>query len=349
MPDEKTAITEVVTGLGATGVGSIDEALAARPKALTGIDDPTWERIIRARSEGRHEPLFAAAWDNGRAFFEAREGLRRRRPLIVEWKGPHKPPGYDSLPADLRIDHVFLISCKYGSDISANCSPSNLFDRLLADRSRGGEPWYDAVAPGPYAAFYAELRRVVPDLPSDVASLSPHDLVRVREVCSRQWPAALDEPWRSFSYDVAVASAARWKARLDTTAKRELMLWRLLRLETSPYFVLGMSKVGVPIRYRVATPWDWRQSFALKSFSVDPAVAGQPLVLWQAVVRERSSNVDRTVGGNVEVRWSHGRFSAVEAKLHLMTSPHEVPGYFPLAAGRRSRGEPPPRLPGFSA
>ena len=348
MPDEKTAITEVVTGLGATGAGSIEDALAARPRGLIGVDEPTWDLIVRARDESRHDQLFQAAWDNGRTFFEARDGLRRRRPLVIEWKGPHRPPGYDSLPADLRIDHVFLISCKYGSDISANCSPSNLFERLLSDRSHGGEPWYDVVAPGPYAAFYAELRNVVPDLPGDVASLSPQDLATIRAVCSRQWPAALLEPWRAFSYEVALASAARWEARLDTTTKRELMLWRLLRLETSPYFVLGMSKLGAPIRYRVATPWDWRQSYSLKSFSVHAAVAGQPLVLWEAVVQERSTTVERTLAGYVEVRWSHGRFSAVEAKLHLTTPPHDVPGHFPLVVGRRPRGEPPLQLPGFS-
>jgi hypothetical protein len=348
LPDEKTAITEVVTGLGTTGVSSIDDALVAPPRAVVGVDASTWEQIRRARLDNRHERLFAAAWENGRRFFEAGDGLRRRRPRLVEWKGPHKPPGYESLPADLRIDHVFLVSCKYGSDISANCSPSNLFDRLLADRSHGAEPWYGTVAPDAYAAFYAAVRGVVADLPADAASLEAPDIARIRHACIRQWPPELVEPWRCFSYDVAAASAARWDARLDTTAKRELMLWRLLRLETSPYFVLGMSKVGTPLRYRVATPWDWRQVFRLTSFAIAPVAAGQPLVKWEALVHDRSADVERTVSGQIEVRWSHGRFSAVEAKLHLTTEPHDVPGYFSLAAGGRPRREAPLRLPGFS-
>jgi hypothetical protein len=346
--DEKTTVTELVTGLGASGVESLEQALATPPRCLLGVGAQAWDQLRRAREGERHGALFTAAWDNGRAFYEARDGLRRRRPITIEWKGPHKPPGYDSLPADLRIDHVFLVSCKYGSDISANCSPSNLFDRLLSDRSHGAEPWYGTVAPEAYAAFYAAVRGVVAELPGDPASLEVHDIARIRQACIRQWPPELVEPWRSFSYDVAAASADRWDARLDTRAKRELMLWRLLRLETSPYFVLGMSKVGTPLRYRVATPWDWRQAFRLMSFSIAPVAAGQPLVKWEALVHDRLADVERTVSGQIEVRWSHGRFSAVEAKLHLTTAPHDVPGYFPLASGPRRRREPPLRLPGFS-
>lgn len=108
------------------------------------------------------------------------------------------------------------------------------------------------------------------------------------------------------------------------------MLWRLLRLETSPYFVLGSTKSGDAVRYRVATPWDWRQAFRLRSFAVRPVVAGQPLVAWRADVDDLAAGTRRAVGGEVEVRWSHGRFSAVEAKLHLTTPPSDVPGYFPI-------------------
>jgi len=33
--------------------------------------------------------------------------------VTPEWKGPHQNPGYDWIPADLRIDHVYPISCKF--------------------------------------------------------------------------------------------------------------------------------------------------------------------------------------------------------------------------------------------
>ena len=331
MPDEKTTVTEVVTGLGMTGASTLDAALGARPTSAAGIDPASWRQLTAARLEGRHPELFGTAWRNGRAFLEALDGLRGREPISVEWKGPHKPPGYDSLPADLRVDHVFLVSCKYGSDISGNSSPSNVFDRLLADRSRGAEPWYATVAPAAYTRFYAEVRRAIdPGLPAVVDDLGAEDVAAIRGACNRRWPDELVEPWREFSAEVATATAGRWRANLPTKAARELMLWRLLRLETSPYFVLGTTKRGAAIRYRVATPWDWRQAFRLRRFTVDAVVAGQPVVAWHAEVDDVAAGTARLVEGEIEIRWSHGRFSAVEAKLHLKTPPADVPGYFPI-------------------
>jgi hypothetical protein len=241
------------------------------------------------------------------------------------------------------------VSCKYGSDISANCSPSNVFDRLLAERTRGGDPWFSMVASGAYATFYNEVRGFIGGrLPLDVRALGAVDIAEIRRVCERRWPVPLIEPWRHLSHEIATATASRWLENLPTLASRELMLWRLLRLETAPYFVLGTTKSGEPIRYRVATPWDWRQAFTLRAFDVEPKASGQPMVSWRALVHDRVSVLDREVAGDIEVRWSHGRFSAVEAKLHLVTPPQEVPGYFPLASGKPPRGGGPLRLPGFS-
>jgi len=93
--------------------------------------------------------------------------------------------------------------------------------------------------------------------------------------------------------------------------------------------VLGAGRDDV-IRLRIDTPWDWRQRFELRGLDIDPDDAGQPQVRWQATVRDRVVGEDRVVDGHVEIRWSHGRFSAVEAKLHLKTPAHDVPGYFPL-------------------
>jgi hypothetical protein len=329
--DERTAITEIVTGLGMTGAPSLDLALAWPPPSMSGVGEAAWDVVRRARSEGRHGALFESAWANGESFARSPEALRYRQPLTVQWKGPHKPPGYDSLPADLRVDHVYLVSCKYGSTISANCSPSNVFDRLLADRRAGSDDWYETIAPDAYQAFYVEVRREVgADLPSSVGELRAPHVEQIRERCARRWPGDLDASWRAFSYEVAAGTAARWRAGLATTRTREQMLWRLLRLESSPYFVLGSTKSGDPLRYRVATPWDWRQAFELRSFDISAAVVGQPLVRWVARVVDRALGSERTVEGEIEVRWSHGRFSAVEAKLHLTTLPHEIAGYVPL-------------------
>ena len=108
------------------------------------------------------------------------------------------------------------------------------------------------------------------------------------------------------------------------------MLWRLLRIGSAPYFVLGASPSGF-LRLRIATPWDWRRHFELRAFEVEPRAGGQPMVAWQAVVRDRARRQRaRPSRGHVEVRWSHGRFAGrPEAKVYLDTPHAEVPGYFP--------------------
>ena len=58
---------------------------------------------------------------------------------MIEWKGAHRAPGDEVVPADLRVDHVYLVSCKYLSRIVVNASPHHLFDRLLAGVMRVAE------------------------------------------------------------------------------------------------------------------------------------------------------------------------------------------------------------------
>ncbi len=80
-------------------------------------NDRTWQRLVDAHAVGEHLESFASAFDNGAAFLHAADGLRSRRPRVVEWKGPHRPPGDDVIPADIRVGHVYQVSCKYLSKI----------------------------------------------------------------------------------------------------------------------------------------------------------------------------------------------------------------------------------------
>lgn len=335
MPGLRTEITEIVTGLGMVGFSDLATALAARPDQLRNVDADQWQRLEDAFADGGHAYDFEAAWTNGRAFLESPDGLRNRIPLVIEWKGPQRQPGYDTLPVDLRIDHVFLVSCKYQSQILANSSPANLFIRRLADRTSGVDPtsWYVTCSPDELQHFYTNIRRFVglEFLPVNHADLTATQINRIRVACGRAWPPVLVPGWREFSHAVAAASANTWRQNLTTAARREEMLWRLLRLGPAPYFVLGSSPAG-PMRLRIGTPWDWRQSYTLDSFDVDATAAGQPRVDWRAIVVEKVSGVEREVAGHVEVRWAHGRFSSVEAKIYLDTPHANVPGYFPLAS-----------------
>lgn len=329
MPAIRTEVTEIVTGLAMLGFPDLDRALSVRPSWYHHVSDDHFDRLDAARSDGSLEAEFATAWDNGALFLHSPDGLRGRVPDRVEWKGPHRPPGYEQLPADLRVDHVYLISCKYGSNVLHNVSPASLFDRRLSERGGERTDWFPAVAPEAYQELYAACRvELGGSLPGSVVDLEPHHRARLKRELKRTWPGEVADVARGFAWAVASASAERWLASLSTPSRRAEMVWRLLRLEAAPYFVLGADAQGTAIRYRTHTPWDHRDRFHLRSFDVMPDAAGQPVVLWRIEVLDRASGEHRVTEGHVEIRWSHGRFSgAPEAKVYLDTPHHAVAGY----------------------
>lgn len=111
MASIRTEITEIVTGLAMLGHDSVDSVLAGPiPEALANVDEETWERLRTACVGRQYDVDFLSAWNNGRAFLNSVDGLRGRPPLYIEWKGAHRDPGDAAVPADLRIDHVYLVS-----------------------------------------------------------------------------------------------------------------------------------------------------------------------------------------------------------------------------------------------
>ena len=334
MPALRTEVTEITTGLGMLGFRTLDDALRVRPAAITNVTDEHYARLEAARASGVLPRAFEVAWQNGMAFALAGEGLRGRPPWWLEWKGGHRPPGYEQIPADLRVDHVYLVSCKYGSDILTNSSPANLFDRHLSERRDDRADWYLEVAPEAYQRLYSACRAELDgaDLPRSLRELEPRHRTLLKKNLPRRLSGDLAGLYRAFAADVAAASARRWMAGLKTARQREEMLWRLLRLQSAPYFVLGESADGRPLRYRVATPWDFRSRYRLVDFAAAPdRERRQPVVFWNARVTDLAAGGDVDVAGHVEVRWSHGRFAQVpEAKVYLDTRHHAVPGYVPL-------------------
>lgn len=316
------------------GAGSIEQALADRPATMVSVAPETWVLLEEAYTGGGLAAEFNGAWMNGRAFLEATDGLRNRIPGIVEWKASHRVPGDDVVPADLRIDHVFLVSCKYLSKILINASPFHLFERLLAGGHgiRGGD-WYQHVAPLEYERLFVAAKRAAPSvgLRDDLASTPNEDRRALAAYLRGDWPPELRSEVDEFVSKVATTTAELWNGRLASLAACESLLWKLLRMSNATYYVLG-GTVETPLRLRVGTPWDWRVDFRLRDFSVSAQPGGQPRVGWRAVVEDRRSRATLDVVGHVEIRWSHGRFAGnPEAKVYLDTAHDDVPGYYPLA------------------
>jgi hypothetical protein len=332
MPSERTFVTELATGLGMCGLGDVETTLARRPSEMANLTIPEWDRLTALRTTGKYDPDFDASFQNGLAFLEAPDGLNGRRPRIIEWTGGRRAPGDEVVPADLRVDHVYFVSCKYLSKILHNPSPARLVEGLLSQAPVANlDDWYARVAPVEYQALFEAC---MPDfagsgLPARAADLLSAQRQIVRSALRSGWPAAADVAYASLCTAVSKATADAWSSRL-TARNSELVLWRLLRIGATPYFILGASRRG-SIRLRIDTPWDWRESYRLLALTVEPLVGGQPLVGWSAHYMAKSSGRSFTIGGHVEVRWSHGRFGQPpEAKVYL-DSPHEaVPGYHEL-------------------
>lgn len=331
MPTSLTGITEITTALGMLAP-NLDAGTVVKPDRLHNVGEAAWTRLVDSYRAREHLDSFRTAFANGRAFLHADDALRGRYPKRVEWKGPHRPPGDDVIPADIRIDHVYQVSCKYLSKIMLNAGPSRLFDRLLVGEERSSTNWFEAVAPGEYQDFYDEVRRHVgSNLPVCASDLAQPDRAVIKEsLKGRTLPASLRPNWISLSRAVSEASAARWRRRLTSPRTRLRLLWRLLRIADAPYFVLGTAGT-THIRLRVASAWDWVQAYDLCSFDIAPRNAGQPEVGWDALVSDRVHGSKVHVQGHVEIRWSHGRFGgSPEAKVYLDTPHLGVPGFFPL-------------------
>lgn len=335
MPALRTELTEIVTGLGMLGVDSLDEALDSRPTRMLNVTAREFDRLSEARASGEYDALFESAWTNGQAFALSVDGLRHRKPLRVEWKGSHRPPAYEQIPADLRVDYVYLVSCKYRSNILYNASPAHLFEQLLTTRTRQRIDWYSKTAPNEYQMLYQACRDQLGtvDLPQSVENLTRQNRKQLKEKFRGTWPPNITEPYRQLCAAVSEVSTSHWQKALGLRqAAREEMLWRLLRLQSAPYFIIGMASNQSPVRFRVDTPWDFRQRYTFRSFEPEAdANAGQPKVTWRAEITDRLSGEPIQIKGHVEVRWSHGRFSgAPEAKVYLDTPHQETPGYSPL-------------------
>jgi hypothetical protein len=328
-----TEITELATALGMIAV-DLDIAMCTRPVALHNVDDEVWARLACAYHDGEQHPAFAGAFANGRAFLDATDGLRGRAPLRVEWKGPQQPPGDDVIPCDLRIDHVYLVSCKYLSRVLLNAGPQRLFTRLLVGEERSSANWFTACAPAEFQALYrsAVAATSVTLFPDDVGDMTREHQATLRDgLRARDWPASCRAAWAATCRAVADESARRWSDAMATPRERLRVLWRLLRISDTSYFVLG-SERSDSLRLRIDSAWDWQQRYELRRLEVAARPSGQPEVAWHAAVIDRSDGSACDVDGHVEIRWSHGRFNgAPEAKVYLDTPLAHVPGYHALA------------------
>ena len=339
-PNPRTLVTELGTGLGITGIyGNIGDALDnGPPPTLLNVRDTEWRNLIDASEEDQWKQLIAQAFSNGRYFLQAEDGLGGILPRRVEWQGPKKTVGDESVPADLRVNRVYLVSCKYDSKISHNASPHRVFELLLSTGHKRQGNWFLTVAPDEFQSLYAAVKDEIDpngcELPDQVQDLNPAQKKRIKsELNGGCWPGSTGKCYVAFSNVVSQQSAERWKQKFkgqdrERIHKRKtLMVHRLIRLCPCPYFILGL-KGKQPLRLRVDSPWDWNQRYKLLDFYISSSDAEQPKVDWGFAYEDKCLSDQGEIKGHVEVRWSHGHFNgAPEGKIYLDTDLHQIPGY----------------------
>jgi hypothetical protein len=333
MPSDRTFVTELATGIGMLGDDDVAAVIRRRPAVLANLSDDDWAGLGRLWASGVHASDFDAGLQNGQAFLAAPGALNGRRPRFIEWTGGRRPPGDEVVPSDLRVDHVYLVSCKYLSRILHNPSPARLAEGLLANTPVDDlTDWYARVAPAEYQTLYEACARALDDstLPALVSDLARPQRRRLAQALRGPWPSeAAATAYAQLCFVVSKATAELWRASVSR-ADTERVVWRLLRIGSAPYFILGSSAAG-SMRLRIDTPWDWRQAYRLRRFEIMPQPGGQPRVRWTAHYEVRQTSEVRTVEGHIEIRWSHGRFGQPpEAKVYLDSAHEDVPGYHPL-------------------
>lgn len=344
MPSPKTLITEITTGLGMLGEDNLNEVLQENiPEIMLNVTASDWRELCKYYQNSEYTEDFSLAWEAGKSFFEAVEGLRNQPPFRIEWKGSHVPPAFwEKIPADLRVNHVYLVSCKFGSKILQNTSPANLFLHLLEPLVKSKNTnWYDYVAKNEHQMFYESCLELISNsnFPKSVNELNSEQKKILKSELKgyRRLPEEQNEAYKALSEAVSTQPVQQIYDNLNNNPasllrKKEQLYWRLIRLESAPYFGLGFSPRNDKMFFRVATPWDFRQLFEFIDLKFWNQSAGQPAVNWQAKIHEKKTCIDILVDGHVEIRWSHGRFCGPpEAKIYLDTPHHHVPGYFVLS------------------
>ena len=325
--------------------GTVAFAMSGRElPAIVNLSDADWADVRGAYEEGTLAREFETAFANGRHFLQAE--LAGAKPKTIEWRGNSKTLYHHDIPVDIRVNRVYLVSCKYNSKVLLNPSPHALFDEALGSRSRGRH-WYATVARQEYCSFYRAYLEAahLQGYPDDPTALSKDQRDRLRKVFPRKLPTGLQPRYRQMAAAVARESARRWEA--SARGRERDLLLKILRISAVDYFFLGTQR-GRAQRLKLLNSADWNVRYEVKRFRAWPATdALQPQVQWRAEIETRKeatgapgtarvpdaelplfASPECAVEGHVEIRWSHGKFCGnPEAKVYLDTPVEQVPGY----------------------
>ena len=228
MPSDRTFVTEIATGLGMCDGADLDATIRSRPAEMVTLSTLEWDQLTDLRASGEFDSDFDAGFQNGRRILRvAPDALNGRRPRMIEWTGGRRAPGDEVVPSDLRVDHVYMVSCKYLSKILHNPSPARLVEGLLSQAPVDDlSDWYGRVAPTEYQEHYDACRREldITGLPTRAIELQPRDRRALKAALHSGWPPGAEDAYTKLNATVSRVTAELWSARITarSTGSRSL-------------------------------------------------------------------------------------------------------------------------------
>ena len=190
-----------------------------------------------------------AAWANGQAFLHADRGPARA--AARGWSSGRAPPRRPATRWCRPTSASTTCGCQLQVPVEGarqrRAQPASSTAAWPAGPARTAGDWYAEVAPDAYQALFALVRRRARHpCVAAAARRRPHAR-RTAPSCaptstrgwSRRRAGRLPRRWPS---TVGKASADRWRRALAKRTEAEAVLWRLLRIGSAPYFVLGAQR-----------------------------------------------------------------------------------------------------------
>ena len=340
----KTEVSELATAFGITYGRLSPIRLWREELRIPGIPDAQVRVQVALLNWNKGDDIydvFNLALENGNLF--RKKILRDESPSKIAWTGSKKCKHRRWLPDDLVVNDEVLISVKFDSTTWFNLSPEALFVDLLQEETyEAADDWYSIIAPQEYKAFFQVVLRCLHSegKATTIRSAKPQDMNKndkrhLKEAIAT-WGKNLPEPaaeaYERFCEVISQKSLECWGINLLGAGPQAAtnMFLRLIRIAEKPYWLLGASN-GIPLRYRISSVEEWESYWCLEEFEVRYYPTGQPRVDWAAQIEKIESQCSTVVEGFCEIRWSRGKFQRPpECKVHIKTSPGEIPGYEPF-------------------
>lgn len=332
MASKKTEATELSLAFGMLGIEKPGNIPYTQVEHLFegSLPELTYDDFIKSY-RGEYQPICERMLTVGIEIREKHPHVKNYSTL--KWIGGDQVYITTSLSKDIQIGPI-AVSAKAKSNVVANLSPHNLLVALPSGRSPStrSDNWYMTVARKEIQELYDEYRRYYfPGQPEDVEDFFDQTtqntrkrLIRWADSQIERKPGILDNAYHRLCHNTAKRSADIFNRligeALSSNQARGVQMGivkTFFRLNSSPYILAGVDR-GNEIALSLPDANTWNRNWEFISIEANPDLdAGQSVVEFLLIIRNRKTNKMYGCDFHAEIRWSHGKFCGnPEGKLY---------------------------------